>query len=967
MSWAGEDLAGYLVSRTYACRPYAGGADHPLWFGATAGDAQVVLRWPRREPAPANGTRYEIYRSTTAGSLGSVVSTITSVNGTALSASDLYMELYNDTSVSNGTTYYYTLRKYDAKLFNLISLSSTGTVATGVTNIPHGMSPGQSITVSGSSTGNHNITTTVVSTPDAYTFTYTITSTIGTNLNIATLTVNRTSYTDSAQQEATPTAVRNVTNLCLQSQDFTNASWVKTNVTVTASTSRGPLSDYWNGTGSEADRLAPTAADSKVEQVIAGLTAGLTYTFSVALSLSGVATTANPQVTLQLQCTDNGTVPQTVTQTITVTRTLKRYWLPITLSTGATQVTVRIGGSSSWSTTEAVNASDAQFVLGSVPGPYVGPTTTTSLSSSEWLLDLNVLTTSSGSTGGIVAYSGEGGQQIVIRLGTTPTNAGNADYLELHVGTSPSFTPSLATLVWHNFSRRASAESETQAVRVDSTSNNNSISQFTHASTGGFSSPPLYLAASSGNSYTGLSFTASGGYNPLMAINVNSVGTNTRLLDIDYDNVMQYRFGNFALVPFTSANNSGTLVAQNIRSNTGYRWAHSTQWLDVVAKGVFGTKTVPLMNSNECLLDPSVYNTATIETNYTTVYDNIFYELYESSTEGNLTLLMNASAKASKPYTITAGTPTFQNDGTLLMGTAGDQIEYEWPHKIIGVSGFRSTTVGVVVEASTWLGAGAVIGTAGPLGHTNNFAIQRLSAIKIEYTLDTGSGYGAWKRLTDANLLAETISATTGFRPKFRFTAMRTIGYTSQFSAFVPGETINGETSGATAVVEEVFDYGSNGYLWVSSVTGTWQAAENIRQGVTLRAYTLGTSPYQIVPLKDQAVNNTRVAALRLFTTVDQAAKYPVAQGALTLTDLPVGTEVRIYDESDMSELGGIEATPGTTFTLNYDYYGSNISATIVVFSLSYQAFRLTGFELDGTNVSIPISLVVDRQFNNPT
>jgi hypothetical protein len=882
---------GYQIGRTYSATPYSGDTNHPYWFGATPNNNQVVLRWPRREPAATSGTRYEIYRSTTYGVSGTIPTggTITTLQGAAISNTDVYMELLNDTTASNGTTYYYTLRKYDSA---------------GV-------------------------------------------------------------YTDSAQQEATPTATNSITNLCLQSADFSNASWTKNSVTVTTNAARGPLGNAWSSTTHDADTLTPTSADSSVTQAFT-TTAGNTYTFSIYMWVSGSgATTTNPQFDINIRCEDNGSSPQTVTQSCTLTRAIKRYSCTITTSSGSTTTTVRIGGASSFSTGKVIRVGDPQFVLGSSAGPLAGQTSTTSLTATETELSNNTTAGSTANHGGISAVSFNGGRQIKCQIAANPSNTGSTAYTELHVSTDKNFIPSFRTMVWNNFTQTATAEAGAYALRLDTGSNNNTVTTWTQYGFGGMTEFPLFISASASNRFIGFTLNVAGGSRGVLAIDTSTTSNNTFLHNFDFDNLPIYpRVVNATFLPYSTANNSGEVILQNIRSNTGGIWPLSTQWLNVIKKGVFGGFLLPLMNTTSVLIDPTSNNTITVDNNYTTVYDNIFYELYETETTGNLLLLMNASSKDDKPYTLsTTNPPIFQNDGTILFPVAGSYIEWEWPHLIKGVSGFRSANTGLTTGTTVYLGGAPV---AGPLGDTtSNDSIKRLGCIKIEYALDTGSGYGSYKILNSTNLLAETVSASTGFRIKIKMTAMQTIPFTGQSTAFVQGETINGQTSSATAVVDEIVDNGTTGHLWVSSVTGTWAASENIRSGATVRATTVA-SPNQILPIQNQAANNTRVASLAIFTTVAPSATYAVSQGELTLTDLPIGTEVRIYDESDMSELGGIESTSGTTFTLNYDYTGVTINATIVVFALGYQAFRLTGYELDGSIVSIPISLVIDRQYNNP-
>jgi hypothetical protein len=346
---------------------------------------------------------------------------------------------------------------------------------------------------------------------------------------------------------------------------------------------------------------------------------------------------------------------------------------------------------------------------------------------------------------------------------------------------------------------------------------------------------------------------------------------------------------------------------------------------------------------------------------YTGCYDNNFYETYWTATTGALTIIMNASASSTPPYTVLAGTPRFQNDGTILFGTAGDSIEFTWPNTIIGVSGFRSIAAGLTVGDVCYLGSAP---TAAALGDpTSNDSIQRLGCIKIEYSLNTGSGYGAYKRLTVANLTNETVSATTGFNLKLRMTAMRTIPFTGQSTAFNVGETINGATSGATAVVDEIVDNGATGHLWVSSVTGAWVAAESIRQGVTARANTVA-APYQILPVQDQAAANSRVYALQIFTTVDQTAKYPLGQASLTLTNIPLGTTVYLHKASDDSILSSTTSS-GSTFTYSYSY-SADTPAYICIVKPGYYKFQRSPVTLLATNQSIPVFLETERAYSNP-
>ncbi len=75
----------------------------PSGVSATAGDTIVSLDWNNNTEPDING--YNVYRSTTSGN------SYTRLNGALLTSSD-----YNDTSVTNGTTYYYVVTAVDTSL-----------------------------------------------------------------------------------------------------------------------------------------------------------------------------------------------------------------------------------------------------------------------------------------------------------------------------------------------------------------------------------------------------------------------------------------------------------------------------------------------------------------------------------------------------------------------------------------------------------------------------------------------------------------------------------------------------------------------------------------------------------------------------------------------------------------------------------------------------------------------------------
>jgi hypothetical protein len=124
-------------------------------------------------------------------------------------------------------------------------------------------------------------------------------------------------------------------------------------------------------------------------------------------------------------------------------------------------------------------------------------------------------------------------------------------------------------------------------------------------------------------------------------------------------------------------------------------------------------------------------------------------------------------------------------------------------------------------------------------------------------------------------------------------------------------------------------------------------------------------SPYQIVPIQNQATNNTRVSALRLFTNVDQTAEYPTSVSTTTLmanTSL-VGAEIRIYDLNNIptgslgTELAGTESCGSATFAFQTN--GGN-QVWIQIMLAGYEEFGLD-YTVGSSDTTLPVTLIADN------
>lgn len=133
-------------------------------------------------------------------------------------------------------------------------------------------------------------------------------------------------------------------------------------------------------------------------------------------------------------------------------------------------------------------------------------------------------------------------------------------------------------------------------------------------------------------------------------------------------------------------------------------------------------------------------------TGQASVYGTHFFDMFDADTTGRIWFAFNEptdfnSAYVSTTFGVGAG---FTSGGQAAMPNIGDQVIFETPYFIKGYTAFQNV-------------AATLTGT-----NTGNFT--------YEYALDTGSGYGAWKTVSGANLSAETISPSTGFKLKLRVT-----------------------------------------------------------------------------------------------------------------------------------------------------------------------------------------------------
>jgi len=138
----------------------------------------------------------------------------------------------------------------------------------------------------------------------------------------------------------------------------------------------------------------------------------------------------------------------------------------------------------------------------------------------------------------------------------------------------------------------------------------------------------------------------------------------------------------------------------------------------------------------------------------TAVYGTHWLTRFTSTTAGFVEIVCNEPtiSSAAQCY-VTSGSPKFNSSGQLLMTVSGQQIVWEMNFYALGYTAFTNTLPTIT---------GTNVTSAGNGVWGNHL---------FEFQINTGSGYGGtWLTLTAANLIAQTITSSTGFKLKIRAT-----------------------------------------------------------------------------------------------------------------------------------------------------------------------------------------------------
>lgn len=210
---------------------------------------------------------------------------------------------------------------------------------------------------------------------------------------------------------------------------------------------------------------------------------------------------------------------------------------------------------------------------------------------------------------------------------------------------------------------------------------------------------------------------------------------------------------------FLSAGNNDTVKLQRIYMTPTRTGAISTLNSDInmTYEHVYGDMgdTMVVADLNSVVKNCGGTNTTTGQVS---VYGTHFWDAFTSDTAGRVILSMNEpTTETTSLVSYVAGNPVFTSAGNLYMPTANDEVIIESSYFCLGCTALTNTAPIVTGTNVTY--------SSGPTWGNHN----------IYYQIDNGSGYGGtWKDLTATNLSSETISASTGFKLKYRLVCATT-------------------------------------------------------------------------------------------------------------------------------------------------------------------------------------------------
>jgi hypothetical protein len=239
---------------------------------------------------------------------------------------------------------------------------------------------------------------------------------------------------------------------------------------------------------------------------------------------------------------------------------------------------------------------------------------------------------------------------------------------------------------------------------------------------------------------------------------------------------------------------------------------------------------------------------------------------------------MNEDSVASQALLTKTGSPKFTGAGSLVLDNLNDEVIWEQTYYVLGVTALANA-------APTVTGTNVTFSSGKTWGNHS-----------LEYKIDYGSGFSAWKDLNQTNLATETgINPATGFKLKIR--AICTTAAATNLLTYIRIDTVS-SLSDQTANLYPL-DVVPATFTFSGLAAGTEVVLFN-SSNVELQRSTGSTFTY----------NYDWVSDITAYALIWKGNKAPIKVTGITLSDTSFDIPIRQVDDFVYTTLG----TPISTF-----------------------------------------------------
>lgn len=264
-----------------------------------------------------------------------------------------------------------------------------------------------------------------------------------------------------------------------------------------------------------------------------------------------------------------------------------------------------------------------------------------------------------------------------------------------------------------------------------------------------------FTTGGSGNVVDGINLPSPnfGPYTALVSVGA-CYNTTVQEIGTDYDTPLVMTATVTGLGVNSSGNSDGIYIKRMYLSNTRtgpYAFVNSDN--NIVIENSSGDAADTTVMAGLNAIEKNVQMTSAT-TGQVSVYGTHWKTRFTSTTAGFTEIVCNEPTAQSAPQCfVSGGSPQFNSSGSVLLTKVGDQVTWEMPFFATGYTAFTNS-------APTITGTNVTYSSGARWGNHD-----------LEFQVNTGSGYGGtWLPLRAADLIAQTINSTTGFKLKIRAT-----------------------------------------------------------------------------------------------------------------------------------------------------------------------------------------------------